>query len=112
VSEFVVDEFFYTSNEVFFSGKFNHTNKKELHAMVLIGARIDPIDGEYWFLLQNWWLDRFFIEVTREYLASSECSIHFVENIISDIPATLPLISSSYAETNTDACETVHEMIF
>jgi len=107
-----VDELFKTSADVSFSGEVDQSSKQGLHAMVLIGARIDPIDGEYWFLLQNWWRDRFFIEVTGDYLASSECSLHFVQNTITEIPETLPLILySSYAETATDACETVHEMV-
>lgn len=110
VSGFVVDDNFQTSNSVSFRGTVNHRSIKGLHAMVLIGARIDPVDGEYWFLLQNWWKDRFFIEVTGEYLASSECSLNFVENTITSISETLPLTHSSYAETSIDACETVHEI--
>jgi hypothetical protein len=50
------------------------------HAMVLIGARRTR-DGDYFFLLQNWWKTRFFIEVSGEYLRCCDANIyHLVDD--------------------------------
>ena len=56
-----------------------------LHAMLLIGTRKTD-DDEYFFLLQNWWEGRFFVEVSADYLYSSEATISFVEEDITEIP--------------------------
>lgn len=39
-----------------------------LHAMVLVGARVDS-SGNHSYLLQNWWSGKQFVEVSQEYLA-------------------------------------------
>lgn len=48
-----------------------------LHAMVLVGARVDPAKGRF-FLLQNWWEGKQFVEVSEEYLTASRAVLVFV----------------------------------
>lgn len=109
VSGFRVDSDFQTSNKVSFRGLVGKDHRG-LHAMLLIGAREDQ-SGEYWFLLQNWWTGRFFIEVNWQYLASSDCKISFVANTddLTDIPDNFSLLNTDYAETSTDVEESLDE---
>ncbi|KAJ3232578.1 hypothetical protein HDU78_006982 [Chytriomyces hyalinus] len=46
------------------------------HAMLLIGCR--EAGGKVWYLLQNWWKTKAYVEVDIAYLAASECLVHFV----------------------------------
>lgn len=60
-------------------------NAVDSHAMVLIGMRVDE-SGQYWFLLQNWWRCKPFVEVTYEYLMAAGASLTFINKLIEDIP--------------------------
>lgn len=48
------------------------------HSMLLIGGYTETDTDTVHFLLQNWWEEKYFIQVTAEYLASTECQIAFV----------------------------------
>ena len=72
--------------------------------MLLIGTRKTD-DDEYFFLLQNWWEGRFFVEVSADYLYSSEATISFVEEDITEIPTAFACTNSPYSETATDVSE-------
>lgn len=71
--------------------------------MLLIGLRKDSNTGKYWFLLQNWWKGRFFIEVEGDYFADSYASIVFVSEENKDnfllLSPTIPTINNAYAWT-------------
>jgi hypothetical protein len=108
VSEFKIDKNFHQKG-LSFNGKINNNEVIGLHSMLLVGGLKDN-NGKYFFLLQNWWSNRYFIEVSSEYLCSSECKISFISNDITEIPDEFPYVCSSYAETSIDAQETVHEM--
>lgn len=110
ITEFIVEKKFHESPSTSFKGRVDLAQQKGMHAMVLVGVRKDPKDGHFWFLLQNWWKGRFFIEVDGEYMATSGCTVIFVMETITVIPSKMPLVSSQYAETNCDCCETLHEM--
>lgn len=81
-----------------------------MHAMLLIGGRI-AADGSFYFLMQNWWENRFFIEVSADYLYSSESTISFIEEDIQNIPVAFVCTNSPYLETTIDACERLDEII-
>jgi hypothetical protein len=49
-----------------------------LHAMVLLAIRHDGVHGRC-FLLQNWWLQRQFVEVSEAYFAACGATVYFVE---------------------------------
>ena len=49
---------------------------KGLHAMVLVGYRRDA--GQLLFLVQNWWKESQFLEVTSEYLQLRSASVSFI----------------------------------
>ena len=57
------------------------------HTMVLIGARQDVATGKRWFLLQNWWKDMQFVEVSEDYLESCGSRTFFVTTPQPTIPA-------------------------
>jgi hypothetical protein len=78
------------------------------HAMLLVGGRVK--DGKYFFLLQNWWENRSFIEVSAEYMYSAEATISFVEQEIIEIPSNIQCTDSPYAKTATDAPERHNEL--
>jgi hypothetical protein len=81
----------------------------ERHSMVLIGAR-KTSEGEYYFLLQNWWQGRYFIEVSGEYMHHCQAQITFVKKAITrKCELTTFLSEALYAETSADASETCYE---
>lgn len=53
-------------------------DKHSSHSMVLIGGRIDDNDRT-WLLLQNWWDDMQFIEVSVDYFKACKGELSFVE---------------------------------
>lgn len=61
-----------------------------LHAMVLIGARVDAVTGKRFFLLQNWWKSAQFVEVSETYLAACGATLSFVESPQTHIPTQFP----------------------
>jgi len=78
---------------------------KGLHAMILIGARIDN-DKEF-FLLQNWWKSKQFIEVDKEYLKLSSAALYYVETPQLSIPNQFPVYYAKFSENeNLDKAET------
>ena len=50
------------------------------HSMVLIGVHRDEETGKVWFLLQNFWSNKYFCLVSAEYMASCKARISFVEH--------------------------------
>ena len=114
VSNFKVSPEFHETAGVSFDGTHDlDTNCKGMHSMLLIGARREVDVGgdiKYFFLLQNWWAERFFIEVSAEYLYSSEAIISFVEEEVMEIPNKFACTYSSYAETIMDTSERMDEM--
>lgn len=72
--------------------------------MVLIGFRKDA-DRNY-FLLQNWWKNKQFIEVDSEYLHSCEAIVHFVTTAQDKIPEDFNANDGHFFETQSiDKCE-------
>lgn len=106
VSSFIVMKDFYSTHNVSFTS-FKSENwpvVRETHAMVLVGMR-KLKTGEYYFLLQNWWRDRYFIEVSYDYLAVCQPEITFVKKKLTQISPTLEFISfESSLETMADKC--------
>ena len=111
ISSFRVHNYFHTSSKVSFSGipeTLEEGNRR--HSMLLIGARISA-EGEYFFLLQNWWQDRYFIEVSGQYMHHCGATMTFVKKEITiRRPDLIPIACySPYAETNVDNPETFFE---
>ena len=73
------------------------------HSMLLIGARKDA-HGQYYFLLQNWWDSKYFIEVSAEYLYYCRANMMYVTKDINSRRADLSVYTyvSPYAETSID----------
>ena len=72
--------------------------------MVVIGYRQED-NGDYVFLLQNWWHNRYLIEVSEAYLAQSGALFEFVTTDFEKIPSSLPTVDAPYAETVADTGE-------
>lgn len=112
VSKFNVHKDFQFSDLVSFSGSPDTKNeviKNAMHSMVLIGAR-KSLKGEYFFLLQNWWDGKYFVEVTGEYMYRCRASITFVTKPLTRRPELMSIqCEALYAETSADACETIYE---
>ena len=64
--------------------------------MVLIGARTDA-SGKRWFLLQNWWKEKQFVEVSEDYMGYCKPQTYFVyctqSNCKSEMRSQLTTIS-------------------
>jgi hypothetical protein len=80
----------------------SHQGKPEgeelgLHCLVLIGVRVDA-EGKRWFLLQNWWKQKQFVEVKEDYFKACAPTIYFVETPQFDIPEKFPKNYARYAE--------------
>ena len=110
VSTFKVYDDFLESKEVSFSGKpKTNTKRPQMHSMVLIGAR-KSATGEYFFLLQNWWEGRYFIEFSGEYMSHCDPKITFVTKAITrKLELSTYVCDALYAETSADAAETCYE---
>jgi hypothetical protein len=82
------------------------------HAMVLIGAR-KTASNEYFFLLQDWWKSRYFVEVSGEYLALCEARIIFYTGSRLERREDCEdlLYEGTYAESCLDAIETCYDQI-
>eukprot|EP00039_Didymoeca_costata_P025900 m.14497 g.14497 ORF g.14497 m.14497 type:complete len:110 (-) comp5110_c0_seq2:152-481(-) len=74
-----------------------------IHAMVLIGAR--KSEGKHYFLLQNWWKTKQFVEVDEEYLEYSQATVYFIKTPQTAIPSKLPVNSGHFFETAVDKPE-------
>ena len=76
------------------------------HSMVLIGVHHDEKTGKVWFLLQNFWRNKYFCLVSAEYLASCDAKISFVrqgEDVsLEDGHMT---VDAMYVETDLDVEE-------
>jgi hypothetical protein len=59
------------------TGFFRRSEFLGYHAMVLIGYRMVG-EGQYRYLLQNWWRNKPYVEVDGEYLRSSWAKVHFM----------------------------------
>lgn len=73
------------------------TKHEGLHAMALIGARVDDT-GKRWFLLQNWWKAKQFVEVDEEYMEAAGATVYFVKTPQLAIPTEFPINYASYVE--------------
>ena len=99
VSEFTV------YNDFKCRGKFSYTGNPTgdfigHHAMVLIGTRVtkDECGEVRFFLLQNWWKDKQFVEVDAGYLKACGAKLYSVQTAQTGIPNTFPVQTKSYAE--------------
>ena len=79
------------------------------HSMVLIGAR-KTNDNKYFFLLQNWWSTKFFVEVSDSYMYYCGATITFVDKAVTRRPNIITL-QASYAETCIDNAESLPERL-
>lgn len=60
-----------------------------LHSMAIIGYRVDQFSNKY-YLLQNWWHTKQFLEVDEKYLCSCSPSFVFVKTPQTFIPSNFP----------------------
>jgi hypothetical protein len=76
------------------------------HSMVLIGAHREKETGKVWFLLQNFWRDKYFRLVSAEYLASCKAKISFVaddEDV--SLKGSHKTVDAMYVETDLEVEE-------
>jgi len=55
------------------------------HALALVGHRQDET-GRMFFLLQNWWKKKQFVEVDESYLKGSGATVYFIETPQTRVP--------------------------
>lgn len=67
------------------------------HAMVLVGYKYE--EGKHYFLIQNWWLKKQFLEVDHDYFLSCQAKLFFVETEQEGIPIAMPRKCGSWMET-------------
>ena len=107
ISLFEVHEDFSDKNQLSFDGKpegkfIGH------HAMTIIGHRKDD-EGKEWFLVQNWWPQMQFIEVSAEYLEACGATLYYVKTPQTEIPKAFPVQHHMFAENeNVDKPEDVN----
>jgi hypothetical protein len=76
---------------------------RQTHAMVMVGARYE--DGKYFYLLQNFWRYRIFVEVSANYLDRCGAVAVFLKNpeLLQDFSAEVP----NDLRNNFDVAETL-----
>lgn len=97
VTEFVTTQPFTRSSLVSFTGQPTFAGTEGARAMLIVGAR--RVGDAYYFLLQNWYSEKQFVEVSAEYLAYCMASMFFVpttQNIT--ISPTVPMKQYSATE--------------
>jgi hypothetical protein len=119
VSMFRLEKRFYQRNDnidnaqpelSFFDGELIRTaaNDKTRHAMVLVGTRL--VGDEWRLLLQNWWPNMQFVEVSREYFLSCEAVLTFVDGVQDKIPERYDRCNASYAEAEMEGGD-IHQLV-
>lgn len=88
VAGFAVYADFHAAQSMSYDGKPTG-NLVGHHAMVLIGARRDP-SGKRFFLVQNWWKQSQFVELSEQYLKACDATVYFVQTRQLKIPETFP----------------------
>ena len=68
------------------------------NAMALVGSRRDE-NSNVFFLLQNWWLKKQFIEVDLEYLKACGATLYFVETPQASVPMEFPTHAGHIMQT-------------
>jgi hypothetical protein len=76
VTDFVATQPFTRSTLASFAGKPTFAGTEGVHTMLIVGAR--HVGDAYYFLLQNWYNEKQFVEVSAEYLAYCLASMFFV----------------------------------
>ena len=102
VSEFKVEPAF-QGKQVSFTANALRGEAVGLHAMTLVGHREN--DGQHLFLLQNWWKEKQFIEVSAEYLAAADARITFVQKEVTEIPKEFPTNDNVFCMETEDLAE-------
>jgi hypothetical protein len=77
VSTFRVQPDFVTEGVTHHHGLPTGAKTDDYHAMVLVGIRIDA-SGNIFYLMQNWWKGKQFVEVSRQYMIDCGANFHFV----------------------------------
>jgi len=103
ICRFKVFEDFY-NNDHFHHGANVATKFIGYHSMVLIGVRKES-NGKLYYLLQNWWPKKQFIEVDELYLKNCKPALFYVETPQYEIPTQFQTNSFRYAENNVDKPE-------
>ena len=102
VARFKVEPAF-QGTEVSFTANALRGEAVGLHAMTLVGHREN--DGQHLFLLQNWWKEKQFIEVSAEYLAAADAGITFVGKEVTEIPKEFPTDDNVFCMETEDLAE-------
>lgn len=68
------------------------------HAMLIIGARRD-LDNKLWFLVQNWWDSKQFVQISKSYLVNCKAVCFVVKTAQNSIPTEFPTHLHTYAES-------------
>jgi len=104
VSHFrVFEDFRNVTTHVHYGSAMKAKGALGMHAMVLVGARNDG--GKQYFLLQNWWKGKQFIEVDADYMESCGATVSFIETRQTKIPTTFMQTHSVFAENEMDKGE-------
>jgi hypothetical protein len=111
VSRFQVFDDFFQSKSCVFDTWGGTGSIRGWHAMVLIGVRIDEA-GNKFFLLQNWWAQRQFIEVSLSYLEQSNATLYYVKTPQTSFPPNVKVnwvISFAETESCVDTGEKLND---
>mmetsp|Transcript_27923 Transcript_27923/g.90029 ORF Transcript_27923/g.90029 Transcript_27923/m.90029 type:complete len:157 (+) Transcript_27923:159-629(+) len=68
------------------------------HAMALVGSRRDE-NNNVFFLLQNWWLKKQFVEVDLECLKACRATLYFGETPQTSVPTEFPTHAGHIMQT-------------
>jgi hypothetical protein len=105
ITNFQAEEDFVRGTRVIFDGEptFGTSHDSELrHAMLLVGIRMDPVTREWRLLLQNWWKNKQFIEVSLGYMAKCEAKVSFVLTPQEQMMSNVEHYSENFAESTVD----------
>lgn len=100
---------FYVDDDFCLTDKYSHTGsvtvdpkKKTRHAMVLVGVRKERSTGIVWLLLQNWWKEKQFVQVTLEYFQSSKSTVYFPTQTHTKFKEGFTVTEDNFNETSFD----------
>jgi hypothetical protein len=104
VSQFQVHDDFCSLEQFFHYGSPTGECKGRYHAMVLAGYRKDK-NGNIYYLLQNWWKEKQFVEVSPAYLQECGVLVYFVTVAVEPLDDSCPSIDGSFSFYESEAVD-------
>jgi hypothetical protein len=104
ITNFLIEEDLRRGSQLIFDGepKFGTSDDSPRHAMLLVGIRVVPGARQWRLLLQNWWREKQFIEVSLGYMARCDAKVAFILTPQERMMSHVDHNETNFAESTVD----------